>query len=314
MKLYLNRRRLAQTALVAAATLSASSAFATPPTTLLTDQVSGDLFLGFRETGNLTDLEVDIGSVAKFTPVALGGTWNGSAFNLTFGVLPTTTTVVNNIGADLIATFGNSWATNTQDQNGVRWGVAGNESSTTSPLTINPGKNTVFLTQAETTLGQQTTAPAAGAVVFATASSGIKGIEGNPGYAGNNQSTPNSSVDLIESSSGSNSWNTEIGGIGGGFGSGLAIEQALSGPLAGPVNSELDLYLISNTGTGGASKAGVYLGSFTLDSSGDVTFSNVNSVPEPAGVALLGLGAAVLGMVRRRKSSEAEAPAVAILG
>jgi hypothetical protein len=302
MKLKINAINLARAALVAAAALAAHSAFAT--TVTLTDQSSGDLFLGFRQSANAQDLEVDIGSIAKYTPTALGGTWNGITFNIGFGVIPGTSTPVTNIFADLSAVFGGNWATNTQDQTGVRWAVAGNQSLTSSPLTINPGKNTVYLTQAETAIGQQTAGIAAGAINFAAASGGVKNIEGSLGYAANNQSTVNSSVALIESSSGSNSWNTQIGGItsGSGFGSGLAIEQALTGSLAGPVNSQLDLYQITNTGTGGTSNAGVYLGSFALNSSGTLTYSNVNAVPEPASTALLGFGLATLVPFLRRRN------------
>lgn len=307
MKLKINAINLARAALVAAAALAAPSAFAT--TVTLTDQSSGDLFLGFRQSGQSNDLEVDIGSIAKYTPTALGGTWNGITFNIGFGVIPGTSTPVTNLSADLSAVFGGSWATNTGDQTGVRWAVVGNQSLSTSPLTTNPGKNTVFLTQAETTLGQQSTAPASNAVNFSAASGGVKNIEGSLGYSGR-QSTVNSSVALSESSAASNTngWNTQIGGItsGSGFGSGLAIEQALSGSLAGPVGSELDLYLISNTGTGGISNAGQYLGSFSLDSSGDLTYSNVNAVPEPGSTVLVGFGlAALVPFLRRRNKIDA---------
>ena len=94
---------------------------------------------------------------------------------------------------------------------------------------------------------------------------------------------------------GNNSWQGfEDNSNGIAFASGRVIEQPLSGSFNGPTNSVLDLFQLGNTNT-----AGTYIGSFSLNSAGQLQFTNV---PEPSTWAALASGAAFLTMFRRRSN------------
>ena len=78
IKTKLSAGSLARAALVAGVLLTAHVASAAT----VTAPQAGDLFIGFRQTGVTSDLVVDLGSAAQFTPTSLGsgfgGTWNGN--------------------------------------------------------------------------------------------------------------------------------------------------------------------------------------------------------------------------------------------
>ena len=115
----------------------------------------------------------------------------------------------------------------------------------------------------------------------------------------NNQSTVNSSVAYIGAASDTNNWGTKIqSNAGFGLGSNRAVDQTpLSGEFSGPTSSVLDLWLSPNTGSTLAT-TNTYLGSFTLDNAGSLTFT---AVPEPGTYILLAIAGLFLLVFRRRK-------------
>jgi hypothetical protein len=310
MKLKINAINLARAALVAAAALSAPSVFAD---VVQVTSNPGDLFIGFRTNSGSSDLVADIGSYAQFIPSTLtgyGGTWNSQPFNISFGVIPNTSTPVNNLSADLSATFGGSWSSNPTDGSGVHWAVLGFTSTNQNNTPISGlNKNSLFLTKAETTLGTKSATLSLSTSLNATVASDINNIvTGSFGYQGSN-STVNSSVAVSQVISGNaNAWSTQVGNQNAALGTSLDFEQAPNGSNSGPTNSVLDLYL--RPGTGSALGTTVqYLGSFALDSGGDLTYapsSYFAAVPEPGSTVLLGFGlAALVPFLRRRNKIDA---------
>jgi hypothetical protein len=305
MPITLNTRTLARAAIAAVLAVQTATA-ATVPTTYN----AGDLFIGFRSSSAASTLAVNIGSATNYLPTALGGTWDGNAFNVTFGLVPGTATVVTNLNLDLTAVFGSSWADNpvAEDGSGVHWAVAGISHNTAANTPINGlSARSIFLTIAESAPGTISDAPSISAfTAFGTAFNSFAQGSGGNSFK-NRQSTANSSAAYIGTTAGAantNTWGARIGSVGSTFNSGVLGEQALSGPFSGPTDSVLDLWLSPNTDSTLVSVP-TYLGSFSLNASGELTYG---AVPEPGSLALLGLGAALLGFSRRRPTTAATSP------
>ncbi len=237
---------------------------------------AGDVFLGFRATsgqGNTQTVLIDVGNFSKFTsavaPLSLG-----------------------NFGTELSNTFSSSW--NTLDT--VLW----------SGIAYDPATKSMFNTIAEVTLG---VAPAGYASRSGTsqASTGAQvanvGFQFNSGLIGGEASTvpANSGTTIIENSSDSNywvasnrtpSWSVAGWNLEGNFGGGSPPGSSGTGAAV----AQLAFYRIAPTpgGTGG-----IFLGTFSINDNGNVTY--VPAVPEPASALLLGLGA--IGLLARRGRS-----------
>ncbi len=240
---------------------------------------TGDLLIGFEQSGSANNYVVDLGAANQFID-ATGP--------LTFSLST----------ADLTSAFGSSWASNSQT-NLVQWGVIGGTSRTTS-LTLGGdtlAKNTLFYTQGELTPGTPSDAPLAlnnagqnvinGKITSFTTD--FKGETPSTGSTGLLQAT-------IESKATSNSYGDETNNQSV-FGIGFSIEQPASGSFTGPTNSVLDLYQLNATSSGTA--PGTLLGGFSLGSNGVLTF---NAAPEPSTYALMGLGVMFLVWQLRRKT------------
>jgi hypothetical protein len=279
----------------------AAAALLAPPSAHAQQSISysaGDLLLGFEKPGNSYDYIVDLGPASYFLTLSL-----------TPGTTDITTSAhsgagLGDIAADLSATggsggFGASWYNNSATQGAnVQWGVIGATYGFGSTPQFGLPGNTIFETIAEPTPGQGSTAPAEssqssqGDVV-----SNIEAFAGNGSFQ-NEESTANSNYATFQPTSSATSWTSNdpselaFGGSGG-------IEQPTSGTYIGPTNSELDLYELIPTGFSGSTGTGDLLGSFTLDSSGDLDFTSAAAVPEPSAYGTIALGAAFLLFFRR---------------
>jgi len=268
-------------ALAAAAVLTTSAR-----AQVYTAYSSGDALLGFEQAGNASDYVVDLGSVSQFITATTP---------LTFQLSTT----------DLSTVFSSSWASNSQT-NLVQWGVVANDQGQT--VSSNTDGNSIWYTLGETTSGTQTKAPVRGSSsALASISNKIQNLDtGTNGYD-SELSTANANNAIIQSASAGNSWSSFKPGVADGqvaFGIGTDIEQASTG-ATGPTNSDLDLYEV-DTKTGSNQPAD-YLGYFTLNSNGLLTFdpAGAAAVPEPSAYAL-GITALVLfGVLKRRKSIQA---------
>jgi hypothetical protein len=248
----------------------------------------GDLLLGFEKPGSSNNYVVDIGSFDHY--IGISGTIN-----------ITTTLGLGNIAADLANSttgFGANWFVNSNSPgSNVQWGIIGG-SNNSGPLTIGTQtvpKNTLFETFAEDTYGIQSDP------LQRHNNTGQNAVNGNIATVGLNfngsAQTGNSTRAEFQTSTDATSWGAQNPSFAA-FGNSFGIEQPASGPYIGPTNSQLDLYELT-VGSGN----GTYLGSFTLDSSGNLFYSSSPlAVPEPASWSFVGVGAALLGMRRRRRS------------
>jgi len=234
----------------------------------------GDLLLGFTDSTNSEDYVIDLGAASTFI---------GATGTLSLG----------NIGADLTAVFGSSWATDST----LNWSLAG---TTGTSAVGSIAAKTIFVSQAETTPGTPNTS----FKNFASAQTGtpISEIEAAQGYGsggGYNGQTGNAAnaAGLIQTTSGTNSWLTDLGGTTGSS-AGFKTAHNIVGNFAnGASGTVLDIDELAPTG---ASGTGTDLGSLHIDGSGNVTFVSPTAAPEPSTYALIGLSGLLLLAFRSR--------------
>jgi hypothetical protein len=264
----------------AALALAFAAALSTAAHAQLATYNEGDLLIGF-ENGGANNYIVDLGSASKFLD---------ATSNLSFSLS----------ASDLASAFTSNWATTAN----VQWGVIGGSDSTTS-LTLGSdtlAKNTLFFTKGESTVGTQTTAPK----VFTPAASNNdnSNIQSFANEFASTLTSAGSTAGLqavVESSTDSAGW-TGNNPKTNAFQLGLNIEQPATGGATGATNSALDLYEAVPS-TASPAPSAKYLGDFTLNSSGVLTFNvTAQSVPEPASYALAGIAIATFLVLRRRKA------------
>jgi hypothetical protein len=242
---------------------------------------SGNLILGFQLSGD-NDLEVNLGPYSSFTSAT-------SPFNVSFGVIPADQTgagtTVSSLAADLSATYGSGWASSSL----LGWGVVGdtpNGAGYTTFLTIDSHNPTIPSRYSNSQSSE--------------VDSSISSLGGG---LGTSPSTVNSTevASITVGSSNPNSWSEFTPGSN--FtGSGLPVEQSFGADTA--TTSTLNLFENVPNGRNGGGGSATDVGAFTLNSSGDLTFTPA-SVPEPSTWFSMVLGALSLVFVRRRSGVRA---------
>ena len=224
---------------------------------------NGDMLAGFRDNSSPdTELIVDLGSISLFQQTG------AASFN-----------VNANLSSALLGTFGS-------DLSGLNWSVFGYN-----------GISTIYNTLARSNPGMQTLVPQVGGTVNA------QGLVAND-------------IDTISGLTTVGAWP----GIANLFANIITVPVAAGGYTAlmaqGLSNGDFGgdwTYNIENTGAGVSdlyqsvpkvnsfdSKSASYLGNFSLDGSGNLTF---NPVPEPATWSVIGAGMMTLLAVRRFRRS-----------
>lgn len=262
-------RYLSSALAVAALALPAVHARAT---VVPTNQV-GDLVLGFEASGSADDLEVDLGPISQFVNAT-------SAFNVTFGDVPSTSTVVTSLNSDLgIFNGSGTWQTNSA----LVWGLAG--------LTPDSSHFNLFLSQDAV----NTTNP--GTFSFggeSTPKSGIESLVGPSGLGGSANDGFSTAAAAVPTGN-ANSWSS-FNPSTSAFQSGIVVEQVDGDPAIG---STLNLFEATPNSSG--SGPATDIGSFALNSAGDLTFTPA-SVPEASTWAyVLGGGTFLMGVLRFRR-------------
>lgn len=264
----------------------AGASLAALPAQAATTFTAGDLLLGFRSTSSPSStVIVNLGNAAT---LYRDGASNSSVIN---------------IGAELTAAFGD-WA----NDSGLSWGaVAVRTNSTSGSVQVISGdpKRTLYATASSTsstpgTQGSTTWDLLGGGNVDAAANSivGLQTMFQN--YAG--ATTQSGKVAVIASSI-TNTWE-DYTSVSSDFGSFPGSVEAINAD--GIDATTLDLYrILALTGQSGQVdgplNSGSYEGSFTISSSGVVSFTAAAAVPEPSRAILAALGAAGLVLRRRRR-------------
>ncbi len=237
----------------------------------------GDLLLGVRKTGDPDSLIINLGPASAFAN-AVG------TVNLSLG----------NVAADLDTAFGSgTWASDPI----VFWSVSG--TTGTSSTSGSGPVRTIYATRVEATTGTLATpwntATSQGTVAgkMSTMGNFFASVVGVP-----NTSTANSPVTLAQQTSATNSYASYMpGGTATNSGPTPGTSFAYFNPtIEGKPNQTLDLFKMVQS----APTAGSYLGSFTLSSTGQVSFVSVTPVPEPGTLLILGLGGVSAALRRRR--------------
>lgn len=239
---------------------------------------AGDLFLNFRGGGAASSLIVNLGpNTAYKTP--------GPAFT------------VGNLGADLTTTFGAAWTNN--NSTNLKWGVSGTSShlpddGTPTNTLGDPGR-TLYLSKSVSPSASPTT-PWNRFLETSGGQGSVPPKINNYAQAFSNKATSTVYTNaLIQPNSATNNYNGQIGTGTNSFAAYNTTEGTFGN---GAANTALDLFrMVPDTANNG--NPGDYLGRFTIDSAGLVTFT---PVPE-AGSASLLLGTLGLLAFRRRRSS-----------
>jgi hypothetical protein len=236
---------------------------------------AGDLILGFRTNdGAVTnDLEVDLGQYSQFTSLApgtvlnlnLNGTYYGSAGGLS--------------ASDISTVFGPSWNTLTD----LVWSVAGDNGSGAS----------TDLYATFTAVDGATVSQKSGSTQN---SPGVRLRAELGGLEGQTSLSSSEAAEIPVSLSSNGNYSGAIRGNGTVNKDYAYFTPSTEAFVSSTGTSSLDLFAEIHGGTG----AGTDLGTFALDSAGDLSFTAA-AVPEPSTYAAMLLGGATLLSVRRRQ-------------
>jgi len=287
---------------------------ATPAMAVTT--TNGDLLLGFYQVigGNIqaNTYIFDLGAASLYRESALN---NVSVSTVNTGLAS------NNIGADLVASFGSNWA----NDGSVFWTVFGG-TQLTNPIVITNGDPSAssYISKPVSTysLGDKTTTPdgisggprttlANGITVVRSAANGTGTNVGNA--AGTRIPIAGASTGSIDefmppTTNYSLPW-AVTGEKRGLFGTGtIAGSNGLEGAL------DVYRYVNATSGTGydptaarsagnAALGAGQYIGTFTIDGLGNLGVGEISAVPEPSGALALGLIGTLAGLGYRSRRS-----------
>lgn len=260
---------------ITAGILALAGAAILSPSAHANTYTTGDLFLGFRLDGGTTDYLVDIGSYTQFTTTA--------NFTLSLG----------NIGADLTSLFGAGWNTNAS----IHWSISGTPyDGTNSAILFATRERTNVNTVATLYKGKSNSTQSTTAGYLQTLAGGYNDV----GEGATSAASTNSSVAVSQTASATNSYNaftSDSGAYGNpDFKTWTSIEGTFKNGTAGSV---LDLQQINPTNNLSAT----FLGSFSLDDSGDLTYIGATAVPEPSTYVMTAVGGlAMLTLLRRRKT------------
>jgi len=229
----------------------------------------GDLLVGFRDVTGTKSVVVNLGSAASFRDDSLG-----------FAVGSPVTLSLGDINTDLVATFGGSWASNSN----MRWGIVGSPSNT---ATVGGDiATTVYASKAETTTGTVGTGFLLNNTNRGVASTTMMGLEGSTNGFNTYQASSNNTGLVIQNNADPADWASfQPGGNNSTASTGFKV---INGGIEGSLTQTLDLFRTS------AANSTSYVASFSLSG------GSVSVIPEPSSLLVAGLGLGALAIRRRR--------------
>lgn len=264
----------------------------------------GDILLGFKTvsgTGATTNIIVNLGSATTYRDAS------GDILN------------IGNIGSLLSSTYGANWA----DSTGLFMGaITGNNSNPTDNSgSVGAGvdpNSTAYLTARRNVIGTagvaNSTRPGNNVPLDGSVQPLIQQYE-NIALAFLNQDTDSNGI-VEMSSATTNGWSTYVTGTTGSDFSTFNIERGFAAGsmgtfgAAGSIENAIDLYRMPEFATQpgqGEDGRGEYLGTFTIDSAGNISFiADFTAVPEPSTALGFGL-VSMLGLALRRNRKVAVA-------
>ena len=260
----------AMVALLATSLQTQAATVATP--------AAGDIFLGFRASGGQG------ASVSYLVNIGSDLTYRNASPGSSFDVLG-----IGDIGADLVATYGNNWF----NRSDLSWGLFGTRASVSSTVYASREQNPAGTVSAPWT--------ALGATARNGTSSAISAVISEiGGYTGSTSTTNSAVATLQANSTASSSYYKQVATDGttdfGSLSQWSSIEGSFGGGAGG---TALDLFRLATSGTS-------HVGTFCIGNTGTLHFAAPAAVPEPAVTALLG-GLALVGLRRKRGISLATA-------
>lgn len=224
----------------------------------------GDIFMGFHST-SANEYLVDLGSYSMFANQPAG-------YHLSIG----------NFNADLTTALGANWATDPT----VQWGGAGTLDAT----------NQLFATRAEPTKGTFAIPWERHSTSSQSGSGSYIDTMAFGDYAGQTP-TANNPRGVIHSTGGLSWASYQLNGansMGASFNTwNPTIEAPVFAGGSGIPNTRLDFFQIDPDNTG-KNPPSTYIGSFDIDSAGNVSYDVFAAVPEPSTYATFIAGAALL--------------------
>lgn len=276
-KMKLNKFALTAALVLAGSVLQSAHAQSTVTYT------DGDVFMGFHIGSSGNDYLWDIGQYSLFNNDPVG-------FHLALG----------NVGTDLTNILGAGWQTNNQ----VQWGVAGthdfdanfNILANLYASKVEPVVGTLALPWTRQSTSSQT-----------SSASSIEGLAYG-GFDGNTSTANNpKAISQLAGGQGVVSWASyQPGGANTTGGSFSTWNPTIEGPTlpgtgTGITSTRLDFFQIlpDNSGTNPISQ---YIGTFSIDASGNVSYDVFAAVPEPSTYASVIAGAGLLLVLLRLRS------------
>ncbi len=248
-----------------------------------------DLLLGFDEPGATNDYVVDLGQISSLN--------GGKGLTQSFTILNNSGNY-GNVAADLSSTYNAS--TNPNGLFGPNWysstsGVVYSLQAATNGAAVgSDGPDTLYTTvPAGDSTNSGFTRAAAG--TQATGAGNIATV--GTGY--NGTTTANSNEGVVENASSTNSYAYyQPPGTGA---SGASFNYFNPSNQADPTTAlDFERIATATKNSGFQGSPGTDLGTFSLDSAGDLTFTSINAVPEPSTYASLFLAAGSIFLISRR--------------
>jgi hypothetical protein len=237
---------------------------------------AGDWLLGFYSTSFNDDFVIDLNDALNESTINP---------NQSFTLLNTTSHLGTDLSLAGSGEFGSTWYTNAATT-GLYYaiiqtsGAPGNSLELTNPDTANIGP-----------WGSQSgQGPVSNDV-----------IDVGQAASSQTQATGQTSVGLWQARSASESWYDQVAPTSSGatLGNTYTNQDSVGdGSISGLVNTSLELDFLQNSET---QPAQPILGTFSIDSAGDVTYTALAVVPEPSALAAIGAGAVFLALQRRRR-------------